>query len=54
MNKLVLTRKLYVRTNNRKVDSIEIGRIVIAYLLPSSDQKVARCIISYQLVLIKL
>ena len=28
------TRKFYIRRNNRKVDSIERGRIVIAHLLP--------------------
>ena len=30
----VKTRKFYIRRNNNKVDSIEIGRIVIAHLLP--------------------
>ena len=27
-------RKFYIRSNNNNVDSIEIGRIVIAHLLP--------------------
>ena len=32
--KIVTARKFYIRRNNKKVDSIEIGRIVIAHLLP--------------------
>ena len=35
----VLTRKFYIRRNNNKVDSIETGPIVIAYLPPLSDFK---------------
>ena len=31
---LMETRKLYIKRNNKKVDSIETGRIVIAHLLP--------------------
>ena len=32
--KCVKARKLYIRRNNNKIDSIETGRIVIAHLLP--------------------
>ena len=33
------SRKFYIRRNNNKVDSIEIGRIVIANLPPWSDSE---------------
>ena len=33
-NILVKSRKFYIKRNNNKVDSIEKGRIIIAYLLP--------------------
>ena len=38
---MVLARKVYIRKNNKKADSIETGRIVIALLRPSSDLKSA-------------
>ena len=34
-----LSRKLYIRRNNKKVDSVETGHIVIAHLLPWSDRE---------------
>ena len=38
---MVLARKFYIRKNNKKADSIETGRIVIALLRPSSDLRSA-------------
>ena len=37
MSFMVLAMKFYIRKNNKKADSIETGRIVIALLRPSSD-----------------
>ena len=33
-HQLLTPRKIYIRMNNNKIDSIETGRIVIAHLLP--------------------
>ena len=33
------SRKFYMRRNSNKIDSIEIGRMVIAHLLPRSNQE---------------
>ena len=49
-------RKFYIRRNNNKVDTIETGRIVIAYLLPCmcttffliNDDKILRYYLIYK------
>ena len=34
MDPFILTRKIYIKWNNEKVDPIETGRMLIAHLLP--------------------
>ena len=45
--------RLLVHERNSKVDSIETGCIVIAYLLPRSDQENGLYIMPFQLLMIK-
>ena len=50
----LIARKFYIRSNNNKVDSIETGHMVIAYLLPRSDSEKCMHITLFQFIMIKV
>ena len=49
----IIPRKFYIRKNNNKINSIEIGRIVIADLLPLSNLEKCMYTTLFQLMMIK-